>query len=57
LVSILIKDDLPTLLLPIKAYSGNSISGHLSIAGLLITKLAFIIFTMQITKEILAGNY
>jgi hypothetical protein len=43
LVSILITDDLPTLLLPINAYSGLSGFGHLSNEGLLIKYEACII--------------
>src|SRR5699024_402951 len=40
LVSILIKEDLPTLLRPTKAYSGNCVAGHLRASALLTTKEA-----------------
>jgi hypothetical protein len=33
LVSILISDDLPTLLRPMNAYSGRSVLGHISALG------------------------
>jgi hypothetical protein len=39
-VSRLINDDLPTLLLPIKAYSGLSGLGHEAVSGLLMIYVA-----------------
>ena len=55
LQSIFINDDLPTLLLPIKAYSGLSGFGHLSNDGLEIKYEAFVmsIFTQrnEVCKE------
>src|SRR5680860_322146 len=39
-VSILIREDLPTLERPINAYSGNGSFGHLATSVLLMTKLA-----------------
>ena len=47
LQSILIKEDLPTLLLPIKAYSGFSGLGHVSTDGLEITYTACFIVMQQ----------
>jgi hypothetical protein len=40
LVIILIRDDLPTLLRPIKAYSGSWFFGHLETSWLLTTNVA-----------------
>jgi demethylmenaquinone methyltransferase/2-methoxy-6-polyprenyl-1,4-benzoquinol methylase len=45
----LIKDDLPTLLLPIKAYSGLSALGQEATSGLLITYVAFRIIILRFT--------
>ena len=42
--SILIREDFPTLDLPINAYSGNGSLGHLATLELLITKSAEVIF-------------
>ena len=47
-VSILIRLDLPTLLLPIKAYSGKPVLGHLFTSVLLITNSALVIFIVLI---------
>jgi hypothetical protein len=43
-VIILIKEDFPTLLLPIKAYSGRLLVGHLITSWLLTTNTADLIF-------------
>jgi demethylmenaquinone methyltransferase/2-methoxy-6-polyprenyl-1,4-benzoquinol methylase len=53
----LIKEDLPTLLLPIKAYSGLSALGQEATSGLLITYVAFrmIIFRFTIPLRALAA--
>ena len=47
LQSMLIRDDLPTLLLPINAYSGFSGLGHVSTDGLEITYTACLIIIQQ----------
>ena len=47
LQSILINDDLPTLLRPIKAYSGRSGLGHMSTDGLLMTYDEWMISMLQ----------
>lgn len=47
LQSILMSEDLPTLLLPIKAYSGLSGLGHFSTDGLEITYSACLILMQQ----------
>jgi hypothetical protein len=44
----LMSDDLPTLLLPINAYSGLSAAGHLSTLGLLMTYWEEVMFTVAI---------
>jgi len=51
--SILINEDLPTLLLPINAYSGLSGFGHLSTDGLEIRYVA-LVMTIRLRK---AGKY
>lgn len=43
-VSMLISEDLPTLLRPMKAYSGKEVCGHISALGLDVTKVAEFIF-------------
>lgn len=43
-VSIFMREDFPTLLRPIKAYSGKELSGHLLTSLLLITNSALLIF-------------
>ena len=48
--NIFINDDLPTLLLPIKAYSGLSGFGHLSTEGLEIRYIAFVICMLNAKK-------
>ena len=50
LQSILINDDLPTLLLPINAYSGLSALGHLSTDGLEMRYVAFVICMLPAKK-------
>jgi len=50
LQSIFIKEDFPTLLLPINAYSGLSGLGHLSIDGLEIRYVAFVICMLLAKK-------
>jgi hypothetical protein len=61
LQSIFINDDLPTLLLPIKAYSGLSGIGHFSKEGLLIRYIAFLMCIQSAiskikVKECLTGH-
>lgn len=51
-VSIFIKDDLPTLDRPIKAYSGKGSLGHLATSVLLITKFADLIFTVKVQDQL-----
>ena len=46
-----IKDDLPTLLLPINAYSGRSGFGHLSTEGLEIRYVALVISIFHAKKQ------
>ncbi len=43
-VSIFIRDDFPTLDLPIKAYSGSDVFGHMSALGLEMMNFAELIF-------------
>lgn len=47
--SMLINDDLPTLLLPIKANSGISAGGHLSVSVKLAIYFAFLIIILMLT--------
>jgi hypothetical protein len=49
-LSMLMSEDLPTLLLPMKAYSGLSGFGALSTEGLEITYAACLIFMLQSNK-------
>ena len=60
LVSMLINEDLPTLLRPINAYSGNGCLGHLATSELLITNSADFIFIVIIRVgeklEIIGAN-
>lgn len=44
------RDDFPTLLRPIKAYSGHLESGHPFTSGLLIRYLACVIFIFSFAK-------
>jgi hypothetical protein len=55
-LSILMREDLPTLLLPIKAYSGLSGFGVLSTDGLEITYAACLIFMLQSNKAYMICN-
>ena len=50
---LLMSDDLPTLLLPIKAYSGNCDAGHCATSGLEMTKVAVRIGIRKVT----VGDY
>jgi hypothetical protein len=47
-VSILMSEDLPTLLRPMKAYSGMVVCGHCITSGLEITKEAEVIIIMNV---------
>ena len=54
-VSVFIRDDLPTLLRPMKAYSGTSVSGHLLTSALLIRYLEFfisVLFSQLFSKNV-----
>src|SRR5436190_4315034 len=57
LQSILIREDFPTLLRPIKAYSGLSGTGHFSNSGLLITYTAFLICIISIIYTCKSTGY